>query len=114
MSQGTEEITLITKESQLTCLGKQYQRHCQVCKRTMVESEIYRLRSWTSMHGDILEQEIKQMVCDHLVKTVVVARSNRGFAKNESSQTPHFSFKSSCMAYSMERNVIWAKFQIVS
>lgn len=33
------------------------------------------------------------MVCNHLVKTVVVARSHHGFTKNKSSQTFRFSFK---------------------
>lgn len=37
------------------------------------------------------------MACDHLAKTIVFARSSRGFTKNKSSQTSRFPFKLSCV-----------------
>uniref|UniRef100_A0A670HPH4 Gypsy retrotransposon integrase-like protein 1 n=1 Tax=Podarcis muralis TaxID=64176 RepID=A0A670HPH4_PODMU len=52
----------------------------------------YRPVSLTSIPGKILEQIIKQTVCEHLERNVVITNSQHGFLKNKSCQTNLISF----------------------
>uniref|UniRef100_A0A670J7Z7 Reverse transcriptase domain-containing protein n=1 Tax=Podarcis muralis TaxID=64176 RepID=A0A670J7Z7_PODMU len=52
----------------------------------------YRPVSLTSIPGKILEQIIKQTVCEHLERNAVITNSQHGFLKNKSCQTNLISF----------------------
>uniref|UniRef100_A0A670K9H8 Reverse transcriptase domain-containing protein n=1 Tax=Podarcis muralis TaxID=64176 RepID=A0A670K9H8_PODMU len=52
----------------------------------------YRPVSLTSIPGKILEQIIKQTVCEHLERNAVITNSQHGFLKNKSCQTNLLSF----------------------
>uniref|UniRef100_A0A670HT18 Reverse transcriptase domain-containing protein n=1 Tax=Podarcis muralis TaxID=64176 RepID=A0A670HT18_PODMU len=52
----------------------------------------YRPVSLTSIPGKILEQIIKQTVCEHLERNTVITNSQHGFLKNKSCQTNLISF----------------------